>query len=95
MAALRPHFDRHALVVPRHQPVQESPGLLGEALFAFVDGATPLDALAAVPTETDLPDDALKQLGHVVLQRRRRLDELAVKHHRTRSALWERRRRMN
>lgn len=89
VAALGPRFDCHALVVARHQSVQEAPCLLGNALFAFVDGTPALDGLAAIPTEADLSDHALEQLGHVVLQRRRRLNELAVKHHRTRSALWE------
>lgn len=88
VAALGPHSDRHALVVASHQPVQEAPGLLGNALFALVDGTSTLDGLAPVVTEADLADHALKQLGHVVLQRRRRLDELAVKHHSASSALW-------
>lgn len=87
MAALGPHFDGHSLVVACHQSIQEAPGLLGEALFAFVNGASALDSLTAVPTEADLSDHALEQLGHIVLQRRRGLDELTVKHHRTRSAL--------
>lgn len=88
VAALGPHSDRHALVVASHQPVQEAPGLLGNALFALVDGTSTLDGLAPVVTEADLADHALKQLGHVVLQRCRRLDELAVKHHSASSALW-------
>lgn len=89
VAALGSHFDRHALVIARHQSVQESPSLLGNALFAFVDGASALDGLAAILTETDLSDHTLKQLGHIVLQRRRRLYELTVKYHSTCSALWE------
>jgi len=88
VAALGAHFDRHALVVARHQSVQEAPGLLGEALFALVGGASAPDGLGVVSPEADLADHALEQLGHVVLQRRRRLDELAVEHHRARSALW-------
>ncbi len=88
VAALGPHFDRHALIVACYQSVQEAPSLLGKALFTFVDGASVLDGLAAVPTEADLSDHALEQLRHVVLQRCRRLNELTVKHHRTRSALW-------
>lgn len=87
VAALGPHFDRHALVVACYQSVQEAPGLLGKALFAFVDGASALDGLAAVSAEADLSDHALEQLGHIVLQRRRRLDELTVKYNRTCSAL--------
>lgn len=70
VAALGPHFHRHALVVARHQSVQEAPGLAGEALLAFVDGASALNGLAAVPTKADLPDHTLEQLGHVVLKRR-------------------------
>ena len=86
MAALGAHFDRHALVVACHQSVQEAASLLGNALFALVEGSLALNGVAAAPTEADLSDHALKQLGHVVLQRRRRLDELTVKHHRTCSA---------
>lgn len=88
MAALGPCFNCHPLVFARHQSVQEAPCLLGNALFAFVDGTSALDSLAAISTEADLSDHALEQLGHVVLQRRRRLNELAVEHHGTRSALW-------
>lgn len=88
MATLGPNSDRHALIVASDQPVQEAPGLLGNALFALVDGASALDGLTAVVAEADLADHALKQLGHVVLQRRRRLNELAVKHHGASSALW-------
>lgn len=89
MAALGPRFDCHALVVARYQSVQEAACLLGNALFAFVDGASALDGLAAIPTEADLSDHTLEQLGHVVLQRRRCLNELTIKYHCTRSALWE------
>lgn len=89
MAALGPCFNRHPLVFARHQSVQEAPCLLGNALFAFVDGTSALDSLAAVSTEADLSDHALEQLSHVVLQRRRRLNELAVEHHGARSAFWE------
>lgn len=88
MAALGPNSDRHALVVASHQSVQEAPGFLGNALFALVDGASALDGLTPVVTEADLADHALKQLGHVVLQWRRRLNELTVKHHSASSALW-------
>lgn len=89
VAALRPRFDRHALVVACYQSVQEAPSLLGKALFAFVDGASALGGLAAVPTEADLSDHAFEKLSHIVLQRRRCLNEFTVKHHCTRSALWE------
>lgn len=89
VAALGPHFDCHALVVACYQPVQQAPSLLGKALFAFVDWASALDGLAAVPTEADLSDHAFEQLGHIVLQRCRRLNELTVKHHSTGSALCE------
>lgn len=95
VAALRPRFDRHALVVACYQSVQEAPSLLGKALFAFVDGAPAFGGLAAVPTEADLSDHALEKLGHIVLQRRRRLNELTVKHHCTRSALWEKNKKKN
>lgn len=88
MAALGPCFDCHALVIACYKSVQEAPGFLGNALFAFVDGAPALDGLTAVPPEAYLSDDSLKQFGHVVLQRRRCLNELTVKHHCTRSALW-------
>ncbi|KAG7226814.1 hypothetical protein INR49_014163 [Caranx melampygus] len=89
MAALGPNLDCHALVVACHQSVQESPSLLGKALFSFVDGASALDGLTAIPTETNLSDHTLKELGHVVLQRCRCLYELTVKYHCARSALWE------
>lgn len=89
VTAFGARFDRHALVVACYQSVQEAPGLVGEALFAFVGGELALDGFAAALTEADLSDDALEQLGHVVLQRRRCLDELTVEHHCTRSALWE------
>lgn len=89
VAALRPRFDRHALVVACYQSVQEAPSLLGKALFAFVDGASALGGLAAVPTEADLSDHAFEKLSHIVLQRRRCLNEFTVKHHCTRPALWE------
>lgn len=68
MATLGPNLDRHALVVARHQSVQESPGLLGKALFSFVDGASALDGLTAISTETNLSDHTLKEFSHVVLQ---------------------------
>ena len=70
MAALGSHFDSHALVVACHQSVQKASSPLGEALFAFVDGTSALDGLAAALTEADLSDHALKQLGDVVLQGR-------------------------
>lgn len=89
VAALGPHLDRHALVVACYQTVQEAASLLGNALFAFVDGASALYDFSAVPTKADLSDHALEQLRHIVLQRRRSLNELAVKHYRTCSALWE------
>lgn len=70
VTALGPHLHRHALVVPGHQSIQEAPSLLGETLFALVDGVSALGDLVAIPTEADLSHHALKELGHVVLQRR-------------------------
>jgi len=70
VTALGPHFDRHALIITRHQSAQEAPSLLGKTLFALVDGVFALGDLAAIPAEADLSYHALKQLGHVVLQRR-------------------------
>lgn len=89
MAALGAHFHCHALVVAGHQSVQEAPGLLGQALFAFVDGASALGCFGAVTSEADLSDHTFEEFSHVVLQGCRRLYELAVKHHSTCSALWE------
>lgn len=89
VAALGPRSGRHALVVACYQSVQEAPCLLGNALLAFVDGAVALDGPAPVLAEADLADHALEQLSDVVLQRRGRLNELAVEHHGARSALWE------
>lgn len=70
VAALGTSFQRHALVVARDQAVQEAPRLLGDTLSGFGRGVLEAEGRAAVPTEADLSDDALEELGHVELQRR-------------------------
>lgn len=94
VAALGSHFHRHALVITCDQAVQEAPGLLGKALFPFVDGALLLARVCSITTKADLSNHAFKEFGHIMLQRRRGLYELAVKHHCTRSALWEKKQTM-
>lgn len=85
MAGFGLELEGHILVVFGHDLAPEAPGFPGDALPPFLVGQPPLILFLAVPSEADLPHDALKQLLHVVLDSRRRLDELAVKHHSTRS----------
>lgn len=88
MARFGLELEGHILVVLGHDLAPEAPGFPGDALPPFLVGQPPLVLLLAVPPQADLPHDALKQLLHVVLDSRRGLDELAVKHHGTRSPLW-------
>ena len=47
-------------------------------------------AVGGLPSpQADLSHHALEQLAHLVLEARRRLDELTVEHDRTRTAFWE------
>lgn len=85
MAGFGLELEGHVLVVFGHDLAPKAPGFPGDALPPLLVGQPPLVLLLAVPPEADLPHDALKQLLHVVLDRRGGLDELAVEHHRTRS----------
>lgn len=87
MAGLGLELEGHILVVFGHDLAPEAPGLPGDALPPLLVGQPPLVLLLAVPPQAHLPHDALEQLLHVVLDGRRRLDELAVEHHGARSAL--------
>lgn len=86
MAGFGLELEGHVLVVFGYDLAPEAPGFPGDALPPFLVGQSPLVLLLAVPTKADLPHNALEQLLHIVLHRRRGLNELAVKHHRTRSA---------
>lgn len=79
--------EGHLLVLARHHATQKPLGLLADALPAPAVGHAPRVLLLAVPPQADLPDDALEEVLHVVVERRRRLDELAVEHHGAGAAL--------
>lgn len=85
MAGFGLELEGHVLVVFSHNLAPEAPGFPGDALPPFLVGQPPLILLLAVPPKAHLSHDALEQLLHVVLDSRGGLDELAVKHHRTRS----------
>lgn len=88
MAGFGLELEGHVLIVFGHDLAPEAPGFPGDALPPLLVGQPPLVLLLAVPPEADLPHDAFKQLLDVVLDGRRGLDELAVKHHSTRSPFW-------
>lgn len=78
MAGLGADFEGHFAAVPGHQPVEEVPGSAGEALLVLLAGRGVWVGPFAPLAEADLPHHALEELIHVVLQSRRRLNELAV-----------------
>lgn len=79
MAGLGADFEGHFAAVPGHQPVEEMPGSAGEALLVLLARRGVRVGLFAPLAQADLPHHPLEELGHVVLQSRRRLNELAVK----------------
>lgn len=85
MAGFGLELEGHILVVFGHDLAPEAPGFPRDALSPFLVGEPPLILLFAVPPKADLPHDALEQFPHIVLDSRRGLNELAVKHHSTRS----------
>lgn len=88
MAGLRFLPEGHLLVFPGHHAAEEALGLLADALAPLATGLPPCVLLLAVLAQADLPDDALEQILHVVVQGGGRLDELAVEDHSTGAALW-------
>jgi len=79
--------EGHLLVLARHDAAQEAAGLLADALAPLAVGHAAGVLLLGVTPQADLPHDALEQVQHVVVQRRRRLDELAVEDHGAGAAL--------
>lgn len=79
--------ERHLLVFARDHAAQEALGLLADALPAPAVGHAPCVLLLAVLPQADLPDDALEQGLHVVVEGGGRLDELTVEHHGARASL--------
>lgn len=67
------------------QACQEATSTLAKASPPSGDGLLPNCAVRAA--QAQLTHHALEELGHVVLQRGRRLDELAVEHHSAGAAL--------
>lgn len=79
-------LEGHIFVVFGHNLAPEAPGFPGDALPPLLVGQPPLVLLLAVPPQTHLPNNALEQFLHIVLHSCRGLNELAVKHHSTRSS---------
>ena len=89
MAGLGFQPERHSGIVLRYHLVEETPGLHGKA---FAARATVCVSAAFVvffgfPAQTQLAHDAMESLPHVVLHGSRGLNELAVEHSGTSTAL--------
>lgn len=87
MARLGLEFESHVLVLLGYDLAPESPGFFRDALSPLLIGQPFLVLLLAVPPEPHLTDNPFKQLLHIVLHGGRGLNELAVKHDSTGSAL--------
>lgn len=87
MTRLGLEFEGHVLVVLGNYFAPKPPGFLWDALSPFLVSQPLLVLFLAVSPEPHLPHDAFKELFHVVLHSCRSLDELAVKHNSTCSAL--------
>lgn len=69
MAGFGTNFQGHFFAVLGRQSVEEAAGLFGDAFLALVNGMAVLTGLFAVPSQTDLPHNAFKQLSDIVVQR--------------------------
>ena len=73
--------ESHLLVLACDHAAQEAFGLFADALPAPAVGHASRVVLLAVFPQADLSDDALKQILHIVVKGRGRLDKLAVKYY--------------
>lgn len=87
MARLGLEFEGHVLVLLGYDLAPEPPGFFRNAFSPLLIGQPFLVLLFAVPPEPHLTDNPFKQLLHIVLHGGRGLNELAVKHNGTGSAL--------
>lgn len=85
VAGLGAGLERPAAGAAGREPRQEAPGALAEAGAPSGRGGFPGGAVPAA--QAQLAHHALEELGHVVLQRGGRLDELAVEHYGAGAAL--------